>query len=129
MVTQVIHRMELPIFVVFLTLAGAHLDIAIFGAVGLVEVAYIVCRFLGRYIGTCIASSFTSLSKASQKNIGFGLVPQAGIAIGLVTISEQSVPGTIGILTRVVLTGALAFDIGVPLLLSGALKRTGEAQQ
>lgn len=129
LVSQVINRMELPIFVVFLTLAGAHLDVAIFGTVGLVGVAYIICRFLGRYLGAYIFSYFTSLSKTSRKNIGFGLVPQAGIAIGLATIAEQSVPGSTGILTGVVLTGALAFEIGGPLLLSGALKRTGEAQE
>jgi Kef-type K+ transport system membrane component KefB len=129
LVSQVINQMELPIFVVFLTLAGAHLDIAVFGTVGLVGLAYIICRFLGRFLGAYISSYFTSLNKKSRRNIGFGLIPQAGIAIGLATIAEQSVPGATGILTGVVLTGALAFEIGGPLLLSSALKRTGEATE
>lgn len=129
LVSQVINRMELPIFVVFLTLAGAHLDVSIFATVGLVGLAYIVCRSLGRYLGAYIFSHFTSLSKRSRQNLGFGLIPQAGIAIGLATIAEQSVPGTTGILTGVVLTGALAFEIFGPLLLSSALKRSGEASQ
>lgn len=129
LVAQVINRMELPIFVIFLTLAGAHLDVAIFATVGLIGLAYIICRSLGRYLGAFIFSRFTSLKKKGRQNIGFGLLPQAGIAIGLATIAEQSVPGTTGILTGVILTGALAFEIGGPLLLSSALKWSGEATE
>ena len=128
LVGQVINQMELPIFVVFLTLAGAHLDIAIFATVGLIGVAYIVGRLFGKYLGAYFAGYFTSLSKVSQKNIGFGLIPQAGIAIGLATIAEQSVPGTTGILTGVVLTGVIFFEIVGPLVLARALRVTGEAQ-
>lgn len=128
LVGQVINQMELPIFVVFLTLAGAHLDVAIFSTVGLIGVAYIVGRFGGKYFGAFFAAHFTSLGKVSQRYIGFGLLPQAGIAIGLATIAEQSVPGTTGILTGVVLTGVIFFEIVGPLLLGRALKNTGEAQ-
>lgn len=128
LVTQVINQMELPIFVIFLTLAGAHLDVAIFATVGLIGVAYIVGRLVGKYLGAYIAAHFTSLSKTTQKNIGFGLIPQAGIAIGLATIAEQSVPGTTGILTGVVLTGVIFFEIVGPLVLARALRSTGEAQ-
>lgn len=127
LVGQIISRIELPIFVIFLTLAGAHLDIAILGVVGLVGLAYIICRSLGRFFGIIIFSRFTSLNIKTRQNIGYGLLPQAGIAIGLATIAEQRIPGTSGIITGVVLTGALAFEIFGPLLLSNALKRTGEA--
>ncbi len=128
LVAQVINQMELPIFVVFLTLAGAHLDVAIFTTVGLIGVAYIIGRLSGKYLGAYLAAHFTSLSKPSRQNIGFGLIPQAGIAIGLATIAEQSVPGTTGILTGVVLTGVIFFEIVGPLLLARALNKTGEAQ-
>lgn len=128
MVGQVINQMELPIFVVFLTLAGAHLDIAIFATVGLIGVAYIIGRLVGKYVGAFTAAHFTSLNKTSRKYIGFGLISQAGIAIGLATIAEQSVPGTTGIITGVVLTGVVFFEIVGPLLLASALKNTGETQ-
>jgi|SRR5690625_2852656 len=126
LVATVINRMELPIFVVFLTLAGAHLDIAIFATVGLVGVAYILGRFIGKYTGAFIFSHFTSLSKKVRKNIGFGLIPQAGVAIGLATVAEQTVPGITGIITGVVLTGVVVFEITGPLLLSRALKNVDE---
>lgn len=129
LVAQVINRMELPIFVVFLTLAGGHLDIAIFASVGLVGVAYIIGRGFGKYFGAYIFSAFTSLNSKARRNIGFGLMPQAGIAIGLATIAEQSIPGVTGIITGVVLTGAVVFEIVGPLLVAKALDNVGESNQ
>lgn len=126
LVSEVISRMELPIFVVFLTLAGAHLDIAIFARVGLIGMAYIGGRLIGKVLGAFAASHLTSLSQKSRQNIGLSLLPQAGIAIGLATIAEQSVPGAKGVLTGVVLTGVVFFEIVGPLILARALKNTGE---
>lgn len=126
LVSEVISRMELPIFVVFLTLAGAHLDIAIFARVGLIGMAYIGGRLIGKVLGAFAASHVTSLSQKSRQNIGLSLLPQAGIAIGLATIAEQSVPGAKGVLTGVVLTGVVFFEIVGPLILARALKNTGE---
>lgn len=126
LVSEVISRMELPIFVVFLTLAGAHLDIAIFARVGLIGMAYIGGRSIGKVLGAFAASHVTSLSQKSRQNIGLSLLPQAGIAIGLATIAEQSVPGAKGVLTGVVLTGVVFFEIVGPLILARALKNTGE---
>ena len=126
LVSEVINRMELPIFVVFLTLAGAHLDIAIFARVGLIGMAYIGGRLIGKVLGAFAASHVTSLSQKSRQNIGLSLLPQAGIAIGLATIAEQSVPGAKGVLTGVVLTGVVFFEIVGPLILARALKNTGE---
>ena len=126
LVSEVISRMDLPIFVVFLTLAGAHLDIAIFARVGLIGMAYIGGRLIGKVLGAFAASHLTSLSQKSRQNIGLSLLPQAGIAIGLATIAEQSVPGAKGVLTGVVLTGVVFFEIVGPLILARALKNTGE---
>ena len=126
LVSEVISRMELPVFVVFLTLAGAHLDIAIFARVGLIGMAYIGGRLIGKVLGAFAASHVTSLSQKSRQNIGLSLLPQAGIAIGLATIAEQSVPGAKGVLTGVVLTGVVFFEIVGPLILARALKNTGE---
>ena len=126
LVSEVISRMDLPIFVVFLTLAGAHLDIAIFARVGLIGMAYIGGRLIGKVLGAFTASHVTSLSQKARQNIGLSLLPQAGIAIGLATIAEQSVPGAKGVLTGVVLTGVVFFEIVGPLILARALKNTGE---
>lgn len=121
LVARVINRIELPIFVIFLTLAGAHLDLAIVRTVGLVGIAYVVGRFLGKYLGAFIFSHFTQLNSKARKNISFALMSQAGVAIGLATIAERSLTGSAGTITGVVLTGVVVFEIIGPLLLNRAL--------
>ncbi|MFO8069213.1 MAG: cation:proton antiporter [Alkalibacterium sp.] len=129
LIATLLNRIELPIFIIFLTLAGAHLDIAILGQVGLIGVGYIVARSFGKYAGIFIFSRFTTVSKKVQYNLGFGLFPQAGVAIGLATIAERSLPNVSGAITGVVLTGVVFFEIFGPLLLGKALNRVGETQE
>src|SRR5699024_8536520 len=47
LVASVLDRIELPVFVIFLTLAGAHIDLSVIGRVGLAGLAYILARSIG----------------------------------------------------------------------------------
>lgn len=129
LIATLLDRIELPIFILFLTLAGAHLDVAILGQVGLIGLAYIVARFLGKYFGIFIFSSFTDLGKNIRYNMGLGLLPHAGVAIGLASIAERTLPQVSGAITGVVLTGVVVFEIIGPLLLGKSLDNVGESGQ
>ncbi|OJF92714.1 cation:proton antiporter [Alkalibacterium sp. 20] len=128
LIASLLNRIELPIFILFLTLSGAHIDISIIGQVGLIGLSYIIARSIGKYMGIAIFSQFTSISRKVRFNLGFGLLPQAGIAIGLATIAERSLPDVSGAITGVVLTGVIFFEILGPLLLGKALDRVGESK-
>jgi len=119
-------RVELPIFIAFLTLAGAKLDLRIFDTVGLIVVGYVIARFVGKSLGSYLASKFTTLPVNMQRNIGLALTPQAGVAIGLSIIAEEKMPHASGMITGVVLGGVIVFEIIGPLLVKVALKNTGE---
>lgn len=129
LIATLLDRIELPIFIIFLTLAGAHLDVAILGQVGLIGVGYIVARFLGKYFGILLFSSFTQTTKAVRRRLGLGLLPHAGVAIGLASIAEGSLPQVSGAITGVVLTGVVVFEIIGPLLLGKSLDAVGETGQ
>lgn len=126
LISSLLDRIELPIFVIFLTLAGAHINLSIIWEVGLIGLAYIAARIIGRVGGIFLTSSFTDLSFKVRKNLGIGLLPQAGIAIGLATIAERSIPNISGAITGVILTGAVFFEIFGPLLLGKAIDNVGE---
>lgn len=126
MISSLLERIELPIFVIFLTLAGAHINLSIVWEVGLIGLGYILARMIGRVGGVFLASNFTKLSFNVRKNLGIGLLPQAGIAIGLATIAERSIPNISGAITGVILTGAVFFEIFGPLLLGKAINNVGE---
>lgn len=125
-VSSTIERVELPIFVLFLTLAGAKLDLSIVSSVGIVGLGYIAGRLLGKIGGSYLASGLTSLDIKARRNIGMALTPQAGVVIGLSAVAEQRLPISGGIITGVVLTGVIFFEIAGPLLLKQSLKNTGE---
>lgn len=129
LIATLLDRIELPIFILFLTLAGAHLDVSILGQVGLIGMAYIVARFLGKYFGILLFSSFTDISKKVRYNLGMGLLPHAGVAIGLASIAERTLPQVSGAITGVVLTGVVVFEIIGPLLLGKSLDSVGESGQ
>lgn len=121
-----LERIELPVFVIFLTLAGAKLDISLFSSVGVVGIAYIAGRLFGKIGGSMIAGKATSLNNIYRKNIGLALTPQAGVAIGLSIIAEEKMPHSKGLITGIVLSGVIFFEVVGPLLLKKALKNTGE---
>lgn len=129
LLATLLDRIELPIFILFLTLAGAHLDVAILGQVGLIGLAYIVARFLGKYFGILIFSSFTDVTKGVRYKLGLGLLPHAGVAIGLASIAERTLPQVSGAITGVVLTGVVVFEIIGPLMLGKSLDAVGETNQ
>ncbi|MCD5410872.1 MAG: cation:proton antiporter [Clostridiales bacterium] len=121
-----LNMVELPIFVAFLTLAGAKLDLSILLSIGLTEVAYIIGRLSGKIGGTYIFSKFTDLPNVTRNNIGLALTPQAGVVIGLSVIAEQKFPEMTGVITGIVLTGVIFFEVVGPLLLKRALINTKE---
>lgn len=129
LLATLLDRIELPIFILFLTLAGAHLDVAILGQVGIIGMAYILARFLGKYLGILLFSSLTGISKAVRYRLGLGLLPHAGVAIGLASIAERTLPQVSGAITGVVLTGVVVFEIIGPLLLGKSLDAVGETGQ
>lgn len=129
LIGSVLSRIELPVFVLFLTLAGAHIELAVVGRVGLAGLGYIVARSIGKYGGTLFFSQFTTISKKVRPHLGWGLFPQAGIAIGLATIAERSLPNVSGTITGVILAGAVFFEIFGPIIAGKALKAAGETQE
>jgi Kef-type K+ transport system membrane component KefB len=122
-----IDRIQLPITVMYLTLAGARIDLSVVASLAAFGGVYILGRFSGKVLGCYLFSRITKMSEKISKNVGMGLTPQAGITVGLSIIAEQKIPESKGIITGVVLTGVVFFQIIGPLLVAKALKNAGEA--
>jgi len=124
--SSTLEKVELPIFIFFLTLAGAKLDLSILQDIGVVGVGYIVGRLCGKVGGSLISSRLTPLESKFRRNIGIALTPQSGVAIGLSVMAEQKLPQSMGVITGIVLCGVIFFEIIGPLLLKQSLKNMGE---
>ncbi|MCG8538651.1 MAG: cation:proton antiporter [Clostridia bacterium] len=119
-----------PIYIAFFTLAGVELDIALVRDVGLVGAGYIIIRAIGKIVGSYIGSKIANSPKAVQKYLGFTLIPQAGVAIGLAMLAENILPPPFGINVRtIILAATVVYELVGPLIVKIAICRAGEANK
>jgi Kef-type K+ transport system membrane component KefB len=86
-----------PIYIVFFSFVGARLNLRTMGDVGIITFivsgAYIILRSVGKYIGTIVGSVLSKAQESVRKYLGFSLLSQAGVAIGLAIFSANEISG------------------------------------
>lgn len=121
-----IERMTPPIYMMFFIISGASLDITIIPKIGWIGIIYIVFRVLGKMLGSYIGASICHASAVVKKYLGLTLVPQEGVAIGLVTVAMNSVPQYGDTIQTVILCGIVVYELTGPLITKLALKAAKE---
>jgi len=127
---RALNAFEPPIYVLFFTLAGVHLDLAALSLAGWVGLAYFVARIIGKYCGSWLGGLFSGADPMVRNFMGLALVPQAGVAIGLVFMiaSDPRISSWATVITPVVLAGVVLSELIGPLLVQATLKRAGELE-
>lgn len=121
----VLQRVDTPILVAFLTLAGIKIRLAQIVGVGLLGLVYIASRFAGKIGGTYLGSGLCrELPQGYQKYLGPALTPQAGIAVGLSVMAERQIPQVEGQIMTVILGAVIIFEVIGPALVKKALHKT-----
>ncbi|MBE6557458.1 MAG: sodium:proton antiporter [Ruminococcaceae bacterium] len=121
-----------PIFLLFFVISGASLDLSVFAQplFVLIGVIYILFRSLGKYFGAMGSAKMVHCDKSTVKYLGITLLPQAGVALGMVsTVAADSVFGHTAIGNTVrftVLFGVLVYEIFGPMMTKWALTRAGD---
>lgn len=128
-VMELVDRFTPPILIMFFVISGADLDLSSITKIGLIGVIYILARVLGKIAGAYVGGSLTKSSPQVKKYLGWALVPQAGVAIGLSAVAMKALgrddPHATAIRT-VVLCATLVYELIGPLLTRTALKKAGE---
>lgn len=120
------------IMAVFFTLAGMELDLGLVRAAGLVGVVFFLARAVGKLVSVRMAMNLAGATNKVRRFLGMALLPQAGLAIGLVLIVQDD-PTLEGhgdlkqSLLAVVLTVVTLNELIGPLCTKWALVRSGEA--
>ncbi|NOR24002.1 MAG: hypothetical protein GQ542_06330, partial [Desulforhopalus sp.] len=127
---RALNHFEPPIYVLFFALAGVHLDLAALRLAGWVGVAYFIARFAGKYFGSLLGGALSRSTAAVRNYMGLALIPQAGVAIGLVFIiaGDPQLSGWTGIVTPVVFAGVMISEIIGPSLVRFSLQQAGETE-
>lgn len=71
------------VFLLFFVLVGARVDVRLIGQLGGIGLAYLVMRVVGKTSGAYVGARISAAPETVRKYIGFGLLSQAGVAIGL----------------------------------------------
>lgn len=122
-----------PLYMLFFVISGASLDITIFaskGALTLIIIAllYVLFRSLGKWLGAYLGSKTMHSEPTVQKYLGYTLLPQAGVAIGLATTANQAFPDPqlASLVLAVILSATIIYELAGPVITKIALKKAGE---
>lgn len=123
-------RVDTPILIAFLTLAGIKIYLGHIMAIGFLGAGYVLARFVGKLWGSRLGSVFCHKLPAShQMHLGSALIPQAGVAVGLSIMVERELPQLEGSILPVILGAVIFFEILGPILLKRSLMLTDSIQK
>ena len=132
-VMRVLEPLSPPIYAAFFALAGTELDIRTLAATGILGVVYLVARAAGKYGGAYVGAVAANETPITKKYLGLGLLPQAGVAIGLILVLQDTVAFThlpyMGQMVNIVLASILVNEIVGPPLAKYALEASGSARR
>ena len=134
---DVMDRFTSPIYMMFFVISGASLDLTIFfNRNGLIVLAialtYVIFRVVGKWLGAFTGASITRCEDKIKKYLGFALIPQAGVAIGLATTAytlfnknpDTALAGSL--ILAIILTSTLIYELIGPMVAKFALNKAGE---
>lgn len=118
----------IPIFyILFFAIAGATLDLKVLTTVGLIGVVYVIARAAGKIIGTYSGAVISKAEPQVRKYLGFALLPQGGISIGLSLLVNAYLPQNIASpITTIILFSILIYESTGPIFAKIALQKSDE---
>ncbi len=125
-VMYLVDRVTPPIFIMFFVISGAELQFDVLLTVGGIGVIYIVGRVIGKLFGAFLGAEIAHGSHNVKKYLGWGLVPQAGVAIGLTIVAANIVPEYAAKISAIILSATFVYELVGPLITKTALTKAGE---
>jgi Kef-type K+ transport system membrane component KefB len=135
-VRRVVERVGPVIYMLFFALVGARLQLSLLPSMGLLGLIYLVMRTTGKLGGAWLGSVLGGAEPQVRKYLGFGLLSQAGVAIGLALSvahrfdaygQEGAQLGTTVI--NVITATTFVVQIVGPVMLKFAIARAGEIER
>lgn len=133
-ISEYLDTLTTPLYAMFFIIAGTEIRFSEMGSWAFLAVAflYLTARLAGKVGGSTLAARISGAPEAVKKYIGFGLLPQSGVAIALAyTVQKQFVEGPeVGLLifNTLLLTAAITEVFG-PLLTKYAITQAGEVNE
>jgi Kef-type K+ transport system membrane component KefB len=124
-----IEHIEWPFMVLFFVLAGASLNVGSLKEISVVGVAYLILRSVARIFGGWVGGVMANAPVLHRRWIGFALVPQAGVALGMALVAANHFPDLGKALLAVTISTTIVFELFGPILTQVALRKVGEVDR
>lgn len=121
-------RWTAPLYAVFFVISGAQLELSVFRypVIILIGLTYIIARSAGKYFGARESARFMKCPPQVIEYLGITLLPQAGVALGMV-VTAQGLGTEMGSMIRnITLFGVLIYELVGPMMTKWALGKAGE---
>lgn len=115
-----------PFLVVFFLLAGYEFDITTLKSLGVIGIMYILARSVGLIVGGGLAAKLVNAPPVVQSHIGWCLLPQAGVALGLALLVSERLPKAGEIVLPLIIASTVVFEIIGPFITRRQLRQAGE---
>ncbi len=120
---------SLPVYLVFFAVAGATIHVGVLAVVGVPAVILVLVRGGVFLLGARVAGRIAGAPPQVSRFVGFGLLPQAGLALALSMLFSKTFP-SFGAEAGALTLGIVALnELVAPVLYRFALVRSGEAGQ
>ena len=116
-----------PFYAIFFVIAGADLDLSLLNSMGIIGVVYVAGRAVGKFAGAIVGARWLRLERSVQQFLGFGLMAQAGLAVGLTLAVGQRFETYAPVVSTVVLAGVAFYEMVGPISTRFALVQAGES--
>ena len=125
-VMKVAYAFTPPVYMIFFVMSGAGFDLGAVLSVGVIGALYIVLRVLGKMGGAWLGGKITHSEEKICRWLGPTLMPQAGVALGLLTVAASIVPDFAPTIRTIILCSTFIYSIIGPSVAKFSLVRAGE---
>lgn len=115
-----------PFLAIFFFLAGYGLDMGLLLELGLLGAVYLLARLVGRLIGGFLGARLAGANPGASRRIGWCLLPQAGVALGLALLATERVPEAGAYLVPIAIGSTVVFEVAGPIAMLWHLRHAGE---
>jgi Kef-type K+ transport system membrane component KefB len=118
-----IEGISTPFLIIFFLMAGFQFDPAAIVVIGGIGVAYILARSAGKIGGGYLGARVCAADPRLTRLIGWCLLPQAGLALGLSLMAAEVFPQYAAPLLSLLVGSTIVFELIGPLVMRIALRR------
>lgn len=115
-----------PVFMIFFAISGAGFEVSALPKIGLIGLTYVLMRILGKIAGSWFGGKISKQEEKICKYLGPTLMPQAGVALGLIIVAESLIPKYAPQIRAVILCSTFIYSIIGPVSAKVALQKAGE---